>query len=64
MIWFLGHNRYNIEQGGSGVSAQNFTDYTAEFLLTYVLYIVLVPYRIWAPPEACSARWLTPHDHS
>ena len=25
---------YNIGQGGSGVSAQNFTDYTAEFLLT------------------------------
>ena len=25
---------YSIGQGGRGVSAQNFTDYTAEFLLT------------------------------
>ena len=32
---------YNIGQGGSGCTAQNFTDYTAEFLLTRGAYAML-----------------------
>eukprot|EP01052_Picozoa_sp_SAG31_P053553 SAG31_NODE_13791_length_846_cov_2.890228_1_plen_149_part_00 len=32
---------YNIGQGGSGVSASNFTDFTAEFLLTRGPYAML-----------------------
>jgi hypothetical protein len=32
---------YNIPGGGSGVSAEGFTDYTAEFLLTRGPYAIL-----------------------